>query len=227
MRCLIIEDEPIARNILKGYIEDVPHLELAGECEDALEALEFLKNESVELLFLDINMPKLSGISFLKTLNNPPAVILTTAYAEFALESYDLGVIDYLLKPFSFERFLKAVQKVAQVSKPTLPNKTEGFLIVKCDGKTYNLKHSSIYYAESKGDYITLVTEEHTLTFNKTMKGLEEELGGHSFQRVHKSYLVNMEHVRFVEGNIIHIHTKEIPIGNHYKESFMNAFSRQ
>lgn len=220
MRCLIIDDEPIARDILRQYIQDAPQLSLSGECENALEAMDFLKEHTIDLLFLDINMPKLSGVSFLKSYADPPKVILTTAYSEYALEGYELNVVDYLLKPFSFERFLKAVQKAVNA-----PASDTHCIVVKADGKTYRINEKDILFAESQGDYITLHTTSQRLTFNQTLKAFGEELSGSQFIRVHRSYLVALSHIDFVEGNIIHLSGHEIPVGQSYKEEFQSRFS--
>ena len=219
MTCLIIDDEPIARDILRTYISDTPQLTLAGECESAMDALSFLKEHSVDLIFLDINMPKLSGISFLKSLSAPPKVILTTAYSEYALEGYELDVVDYLLKPFSFERFLKAVNKVAEPS-----DNDEAFVVFKADGKTYRINEKDILFAESQGDYITLHTREKRHTFNQTLKSFSDELTESEFLRVHKSYLVSLRQIDYVEGNMIHIKGHDIPLGKVYKDEFRNRF---
>lgn len=223
MRCLIIDDEPVARDILCKYINDTPSLVLSGECESALAALEFLKESSVDLLFLDVNMPRLSGISFLKSISDPPKVILTTAYSEYALEGFELDVVDYLLKPFSFERFLKAVNKVSL--KESNPGKDPA-IVIKADGKTYRVQTNDILFVESMGDYLTLHTTDQKLTFYKTMKSFAEELPSASFIRVHKSYLIALNRIDYLEGNLIFIHGHEIPIGNAYKEEFLNRFGK-
>lgn len=223
MRCLIIDDEPVARDILRKYINDTPSLFLSGECESALAALEFLKESSVDLLFLDVNMPRLSGISFLKSISDPPKVILTTAYSEYALEGFELDVVDYLLKPFSFERFLKAVNKVSL--KESNPGKDPA-IVIKADGKTYRVQTNDILFVESMGDYLTLHTTDQKLTFYKTMKSFAEELPSASFIRVHKSYLIALNKIDYLEGNLIFIHGHEIPIGNAYKEEFLNQFGK-
>lgn len=223
MRCLIIDDEPVARDILRKYINDTPSLVLSGECESALAALEFLKESSVDLLFLDVNMPRLSGISFLKSISDPPKVILTTAYSEYALEGFELDVVDYLLKPFSFERFLKAVNKVSL--KESNAGKDPA-IVIKADGKTYRIQTNDILFVESMGDYLTLHTTDQKLTFYKTMKSFAEELPSASFIRVHKSYLIALNKIDYLEGNLIFIHGHEIPIGNAYKEEFLNQFGK-
>ena len=156
MTCLIVDDEPVARDILRTYIGDTPQLTLSGECENAVDALSFLRKTPVDLIFLDINMPKLSGISFLKSLPDPPNVVFTTAYSEYALDGFELDVIDYLLKPFSFERFLKAVNKVPE---PVIGS--QAHIVIKADGKTYRINEQDIIFAESMGDYAS--GTNHTL----------------------------------------------------------------
>jgi len=219
MTCLIIDDEPIARDILRTYISDTPKFTLAGECESAMEALSFLKEQNVDLIFLDINMPKLSGISFLKSLSAPPKVILTTAYSEYALEGYELDVVDYLLKPFSFERFLKAVNKLPAQSDHDTPH-----VVIKADGKTYRINEKDIIFAESQGDYVTLHTTRERYTFNQTLISFAEQLSASNFLRVHRSYLVSMQQIDYVEGNMIHIKGHNIPIGKAYKDEFKTRF---
>lgn len=217
--CLIIDDEPIARDILRTYIGDTPRLTLSGECESAMDALSFLKEQNVDLIFLDINMPKLSGISFLKSLSAPPKVILTTAYSEYALEGYELDVVDYLLKPFSFERFLKAVNKV-----PTSTETGRAHVMVKADGKTYRIDENDILFAESQGYYITLHTTRERYTFNQTLTSFTEQLSDTKFLRAHRSYLVSLQQIDYVEGNMIHIRGRDIPVGQAYKEEFRTRF---
>jgi len=219
MTCLIIDDEPIARDILRTYISDTPRLTLSGECESAVNALSCLKERNVDLIFLDINMPKLSGISFLKSLSAPPKVILTTAYSEYALEGYELDVVDYLLKPFSFERFLKAVNKVPEPS-----DNDESYVVIKADGKTYRIDEDDILFAESQGDYITLHTTRERYTFNQTLISFTDQLSAPRFLRVHRSYLVSLQQIDYVEGNMIHIKGRDIPVGQAYKEEFKNSF---
>lgn len=221
IRCLIIEDEPVAREILRQYITDAPDLVLSGECEDAISALAFLKETEVDVLFLDVNMPKLSGISFLKSLDKAPQVILTTAYSEYALEGYELDVVDYLLKPFSFERFLKATNKLTN-SNNTSPQDVS--ITVKADGKTYRINTVDILFVEAMGDYVTLHTESQKLTFNTSLKAFYDQLNDSAFVRVHKSYFVNLRKIDFVEGNQIQIGKNTIPVGNAYKAGFQERF---
>ncbi len=220
IKCLIVDDEPIARDILRQFVEDAPGLEIVGECSNALELMEVLKKKSVDLIFLDINMPKLSGIDFLRTQSVQPNVILTTAYPEYALEGYELNVIDYLLKPIAFPRFLQAVEKVKQVA-----DQQEVSFTVKADGKSYRIDASEITYVESKGDYLMIHLKDQKIMVYMTMKKLMEEARGRLL-RVHKSYSVNLESIQYVEGNLIHIADKEIPIGASFKEDFQAKWTQ-
>lgn len=222
IKCLIIDDEPAARDILQTYIKDCPDTEIAGTCQDALEARSWLDAYSADLLFVDINMPKLSGLSFIKTLKDPPQVILSTAYSEHAIDAFDLGVTDYLLKPFSFERFLKAVDKVKQNGEK--PNNSPA-ITIKADGKLFRILHDDIFYAESQGDYITLHSTDKHITFLHTLKELLKILPGDQFCRVHRSYVVSLSKIEFLEGNQLKIRDTLIPIGKSYKEEFLQKYT--
>ncbi len=216
IRCMIVDDEPVARDILRQYVEDTPGLSVAAECASALELLEKLKEIPTDLIFLDINMPKLSGIELLRTKAVQQQVILTTAYAEYALDGFDLNVTDYLLKPISFPRFLQAIEKVKVKEE-----ERDFSFSVKADGKTYRIEVEKIRYVESKGDYIQIHLEEEKVMVYMTMKKVLE-LTRNRLCRVHKSYAVAISGVKFVEGNVIQIGDAEIPIGSSYKEDFMN-----
>ena len=220
LQCVIVDDEPIARSVLRQYVEDAPGIETIKECSSALELLSFLKNGTADLILLDINMPKLTGVELLKANTIDIPVIFTTAYPEYALEGYELNVIDYLLKPISFSRFLQAIEKVEQkeVTEETTPSFT-----VKADGKTYRIDPASILLVESKGDYISIHTEELKVLVYMTMKKVLELTGSH-LVRVHKSFAVALQKISYVEGNCIYIGEKEIPIGNAYKEDFASKF---
>lgn len=223
MRCVIIDDEPAARDILKQYISDTPELELVAICKDALEARKQMKEFQPELIFLDINMPRLSGIDFLKSLAKKPKVILTTAYSEYALEGYELDVIDYLLKPFSFERFLKAVDK--SWDKTGIENAKDAFITIKADGKLYRVGFDEILFAESQGDYITVHTNEKKITFNQTLKDFYAQLPSVGFSRVHKSYIVSLSKIDYLEGNMIKLGEQSVPVGKAYKEEFLEKYT--
>ena len=220
IQCAIIEDEPLAQNILKKYIEDYPALELAAVCNNAEEAQKILLRQDVELLFLDINLPKLSGISFLKTLPRQPLVIFTTAYPEYAVEGFELDAIDYLLKPFSFERFLKAANKaVQQLNKKEIAEQaTPSFIFLKADKKVHKVNPDDILYIEAAGDYIKIMTESGQYMVNDTLKSLQDELPPVQFIRVHKSYIISRNKIKFFEGNYVKVGNANIPIGNSYKE---------
>jgi len=231
--CIIIEDEPLAQNVLRKYIEDHPSLELVAVCADALEAQAVLGSQAVQIIFLDINLPKLSGISFLKTITAPPKIIFTTAYPEFAVEGFELNAVDYLLKPFSFERFLKAVNK-ALLQLNTTPHTARpgdmmkhGSVFLKADKKIYKVDLSSILYIEAVGDYIKVVSETGQLLVNETMKQILEELPAKDFIRVHKSYIIASGKIKFIEGNSIRIADKSIPIGATYRDDVFASIEKK
>jgi DNA-binding LytR/AlgR family response regulator len=223
MKCLIIDDEPAAREIIESFIDDAPELSLAGICTDALEARKWMENNSADLMFVDINMPKLSGLSFIKTLKDPPPIILTTAYSEHALDGFDLGVVDYLLKPFSFERFLQAVDK-ARSQVALAPNGSGQSITVKADGKLFRIAITDILYAEAQGDYIRLHTSEKNITFYNTLSRFIKESPSIDLIRVHRSYIVNLQAIDFVEGNMIRIGNDSISIGSSYRDDFMSRY---
>jgi len=228
LKTLIIDDEPLAQNVLKKYAEDIKSIDIKGFCKDALEAFEILEKQSIDLIFLDINMPKLSGIEFLKTLKNPPLVILTTAYTEYAMEGYELNILDYLVKPFSFARFLKAVQKAEQqlqlTQKSTIEEKAES-VFIKSNKKTYQVKFSEIVYIEGLGDYIKIYTEKTHLVTNLSMKKMEELLPASDFYRIHKSHMVNLMKIIAIEGNMVELPGIKLTIGSNYRADFFTRIS--
>ncbi|MCF2874744.1 MULTISPECIES: LytR/AlgR family response regulator transcription factor [unclassified Tenacibaculum] len=215
--CLIIDDEPSSQNVLKLFINKIEYLKLIHICNDALEALDFLKNNDIDLLFLDINMPQLSGISFYKSLKNPPKVIFTTAYSEYALDGFEVDAIDYLLKPFSFDRFLKAVSKVKN-----LRNNSIQHIIIKSEKKLHQIKVNDIYYIEGLGDYIKVHLKDTFLITYKTLKKITDLLPKSNFVQVHKSYIINKNKLDYIEGNLAVINSKNIPLGQKYKSTFLN-----
>lgn len=223
IKCLIIDDEPAARDILKTYISDCPDTEVSGICQDALEARSWMDTHTADLLFVDINMPKLSGLSFIKTLNDPPQIILSTAYSEHAVDAFDLGVTDYLLKPFSFERFLKAIDKV-KIQKDK-PDDFSHAISIKADGKLYRINHEDILFIESQGDYVTLHSDVKTITFHHSLKDLIDLLPDIQFSRVHRSYIVSLTNIDFLEGNRVKVRDQFIPIGQSYKEAFLKKYT--
>ena len=232
IRCMIIEDEPLAQNILKKYIEDVPSIDLVATCSNALEAQDTVQSKNIQLLFLDINLPKLSGINFLKTLPEPPLVIFTTAYPGFAVEGFELDAVDYLVKPFSFERFLKAVNKALnktsrQPGSLTEDRTSDDFIFLKADKKVYRINLDDILYAEATGDYVKVFTREAQYVANITLKKLLEELPSNGFIRVHKSYIISASKIKFFEGNYIKVGQSDIPIGAAYREDIFARFKEK
>ena len=222
LRCLIVDDEQLARELIQSYCLKLPHLKVVAQCKSPLEALTFLQKERIDLIFLDIQMPDLTGIEFLKTLPHKPQVVFTTAYSQYALDGYELEVTDYLLKPISFERFVQAVNRASKnlrmISSPENIIKEEEYLILKADHKTYRIKFHDILYIEGLKEYVSYYTGDQRIIVLQSLKGLEETLPKHQFLRVHKSYIINKDHVRAINGNQVEITDKKIPIGKSYKE---------
>lgn len=218
---LIIDDEHIAHDIIKGYCDLIPNMQLMKNCYDALEAFEYLNKNEVDLIFLDLNMPVLKGFEFLKTLQNPPKVIVTTAYQEFALEGYEHNISDYLLKPFGFERFLKAVNKsISSVGQKTIPsekNNVPNRIFVQSNKKHIQLETENILYIEATGNYTKIITTTETITIREKFSTFLEQLPKNDFVQVHKSFAVAPKHINSIEGNIISISNYQIPIGKIYK----------
>jgi DNA-binding LytR/AlgR family response regulator len=238
IKCLIVDDEPPAREILKQHIKGIEVLELAGTCSNAVEAISFLKDKPVELLFLDIQMPQLLGTSFIKTLKSPPKVIFTTAFRKYALEGFELNAVDYLLKPISFERFVKAVNKVLQISAPTEHASTEGkenlkeqansFLYFRADRKMVKVFLMDILFVEAMKDYIKIVTPNKVIITKYVLTTLAELLPGDEFLRIHKSYIIAISKIESYNADSIQIARHELPIGRLYKfniDRILNASS--
>lgn len=231
MNCLIIEDEKPAQRVLEQFIKNSPNLVLSGVFKSAMDAQSRLNQGGTDLLFLDINLPLISGISLLKSLKNPPLVIVTTAYSEYALESFELDVVDYLLKPFSFERFVKATNKAFKLNR-TQESTSSGVIqessneqvIVNVDKVLYQLNLSDICYIASDKDYVCIYTAQRKYVFIDSLKNWEEKLKDKGFCRIHKSYLVNLGHIAKVEGNTICLDKMELPIGRSYRGRFMSIF---
>lgn len=231
---LIIDDEPIAHRIIENYCENLPHLEKKGNCYNAFEAMQFLNENNVDLLFLDINMPKLSGFDFLKTLSNPPKIIVTTAYKEFALEGYELNISDYLLKPFSFERFVKAINKTITTTEKknnisTLsPSETESSassFFLKGDKKHHQIHFDDLLFIEAYGHYTKVYLKHDMIVSHQKISTFEELLPKSGFIRTHKSYIVAKNKIKQIEGNRILINEHMIPIGQTYKGNVNKLFS--
>jgi len=226
IRCIIVDDEPVARKLLREYIDDISFLEILGEADNPLKAQSILDNQSVDLIFLDINMPKLTGIDFLRSATVLPMVIMTTAYADHALDGFALDVLDYLVKPFSFERFLKACVKAKdfhQLKKNAEKNSTrnENYFFVKCNGRIEKVFYDDLLFAEAALNYVTLHTGNGKMIVYLTIKGLMESLPAELFMKVHKSFIVNLQKIRSIEGNIIHIEKAEIPISQNSQEEVL------
>ncbi|NAS30709.1 response regulator [Flavobacteriaceae bacterium R38] len=237
MKCISIDDEPLAHKVIKKYCDTLSFLNVQKECHSAFEAINYLHENEVDLIFLDINMPELKGLDFLRTLSNPPLVIITTAYQEYAMEGYELNVMDYLLKPFSFERFLKAIQKVKDQKKlldlseekdfkPLLiqdehPTASSESIFIKGDKKIHQVLLDDILYLESMGSYVKTHLADKTITSLDRLTNFEKRLPEKQFLRIHKSYIVALKKIETIEGNRLKINNIDIPIGNVYKHNLI------
>jgi DNA-binding LytR/AlgR family response regulator len=225
IKCLIVDDEPPAREIMKQHIAGVEVLELKGVCNNAVEAISFLKDHQIDLLFLDIQMPQLLGTNFIRTLKSPPKVIFTTAFRKYALEGFELDAVDYLLKPISFERFLKAVNKVLQVNLPSIPdpllreNKeaNSSFLYFRADRKMVKVYFHDILFIEALKDYIKIVMPNRTVVTKYVLTTLAELLPADEFLRIHKSFIIAINRIESFNTDSIQIAKHELPIGRLYK----------
>lgn len=230
IQTLIVDDEPLALDILETYIEQLPQLHLVRRCENALEAREVLKEQEVDLMFLDIQMPQLTGVDFVKTLTNPPLVVFTTAYPNFAIEGFELNALDYLLKPVSFERFKKAVQKATEklenksARKPLAETEelNPDYIFVKADKKFVKVKYSDILYIEGLKDYVIIRTTTGRVITLQTMKSLEDKLPQNQFMRIHRSFIVHVDRINAIVGNMIEViernEVKQLPVGKNYRD---------
>lgn len=235
IRAIIVDDEPLALDVLETYISQLPELELVARCENALEAREVLKEHEVDLMFLDINMPQLTGIDFVKTLSVRPKVIFTTAHPDYAVEGFELDAVDYLMKPISLERFMKAVNKVIDMtsdsaSSNAAPAKEEDFFFVKADKKLVKVNFDDILYIEGLKDYVIIRQQEGRVITLQTMKSLEAKLPDHLFKRIHRSYIVNLGAIDAVVGNMIELkeksQVKHIPIGKNYRDELLAVINK-
>jgi two-component system, LytTR family, response regulator len=228
--CLIVDDEPIARDIIINYCSHLPQLRIAGCCGNVFEAKEIMQNTPVHLLFLDVHLPVLDGIGFLKTLKNAPQVIFTTAYKDYAVDAFDLAACDYLVKPFSLERFIVAVDKVIEKlqtaglssadSQPQAPN---DYFFIKADGKIYKLHYNDIIVAEAKGNYTRIISNAGAMQPAMSFSSFEALLPAGLFFRVHRSFIINKSKISHIEGNTVYIKEMAIPIGVNYKEAFFKT----
>ena len=216
-KCIIVDDEPAAHYVLVNYIKQNPQLELAQQCYNGIEALNYLRDNTVDLMFLDIDMPEISGLELLQTLQNPPKTILTTAYSEFALESYDYGVIDYLLKPIYFPRFLKATERFLSGIVAESNDISPLFIPVKIDSTIVDLAVADILFAQSYGNYVKIFTKAKTLLASMTTNELEIKLPSRNFVRVHKSFIIALDKIESVERDQILVNGERIPVGITYR----------
>jgi DNA-binding LytR/AlgR family response regulator len=224
INCLIIDDEPTSLSIVRNYIDKLSFLTLVDEFSNAIDAMSFLsKNHSIDLIFLDINMPKISGLSFYQSLQNPPAVIFTTAYSEYAVDAFNVNAVDYLLKPFSFDRFLTAVNKFVLASSNDQKQEQNHPIFIKSDKRLHKVFPESIFYIEAYGDYVKIHLEGSFLLTNNTFKNILSELPS-SIIKIHKSYAVNIKKVSSIDGNQVVVNQQKIPIGNTYKNDFLERF---
>lgn len=230
---ITVDDEPLALEVLETYISKLPNLNLVAKCNNAIEAFQALNTHQVDLMFLDIQMPQITGIDFLKTLANPPKVVFTTAYSEYAVDGYELNVVDYLLKPISFERFVKAIDKVILSSKAdqnkvtvAAPAEKADYIFVKADKKLVKVRFEEIFYIEGLKDYVILHTPNGRIVTLQTMKSLERKLSDDSFMRVHRSYIINLNHIDALDGNSVLIKKKMLPVGKNYKETLLEVVNK-
>lgn len=225
LTCLLVDDEPPSLEILRTYIASTPGLVIAGECHHAIAAFDFLQQNSVDLIFLDVNMPRMSGTDFLRALKNPPKVILTTAYRDYAVDGYELGAVDYLLKPFSLDRFWKAIQRVTETQtttiSPTQPLKQERHIFVRADRKMVKIATREILFIESLKDYVKIVLADRQVITKQTITSIEEMLPENEFVRVHRSFIVSTMHIASYSPTSIFIGKNEIPVGPLYRQQVM------
>jgi two-component system LytT family response regulator len=242
MRCLIVDDEPLALDILEHYIRRVPHLHLVRRCRNALEAYDTLQREAVDLIFLDIHMPELTGIDFVKSLSVRPLVIFTTAYSNYAMEGFNLDVLDYLLKPIAFDRFLKAVDKArrqlgaeAEPPRPenrqeaasaSSPDSPEEFLFVKSEGKMVKVRFDEVLFVEGMKDYVQIQMTDQRLIVYQTMKNMEKALPPDRFLRIHKSYLVAVDKIESLDGNLVEVGKHRLSVGASYRDDLLRHIQR-
>lgn len=234
IKVLIVDDEPLAQDILETYIEQIPDITLAGKCNNAMEASAFLNEHHVDVILLDIQMPQLTGIQLVKSLNNPPLIVFTTAYPNYALEGFELDAVDYLLKPISMERFLKAMNKVrTQLSHSESGSgnrdSDEDFFFVKADKKLVKVKFSDILYIEGLKDYVIIRMQEGRVITLQTMKSLEDKLPAKKFMRIHRSFIVALDKIHALVGNMVEVlekgQIKHLPVGKNYRDELLELIN--
>jgi DNA-binding LytR/AlgR family response regulator len=235
IKTILVDDEPLALDIMESFVSKMPTLELVERCDNAISAMEVLQNKEVDLIFLDIQMPQITGIEFLKSLRNPPLVVFTTAYPEYALEGFELDAVDYLLKPISMDRFMKAVNKVSEriqikkQSNSTIEEIGDDYFFVKSDKKLIKVNFADIIYIEGLKDYVIIRMENNRIIALQTMKSLEDKLQVLNFRRVHRSFIVNLDKILAIDGNSLEVNEKgqikSIPIGKNYRDELLDLIN--
>jgi DNA-binding LytR/AlgR family response regulator len=222
INCLIIDDEPLAIQVIENHLGEFSDFNIVAKLNDPVAAISSLQNNKIDVIFLDINMPKMSGLEFIKTFKTPPLIIITTAYREYAVESYELFVLDYLIKPIPFNRFLKTINKITQqidiirANVKLEGNQQDSFIFLKVEKKLIKVKFDDILYIESLKDYIKVVTLDNNYLVHKSLSSITEELPTTMFLRIHRSYTVAIDKISSLEGNLVEVSTKKIPIGRKY-----------
>lgn len=225
LKFIIVDDEPLAHEIIEEFCSMIPHIQLVHHCYNAMEAMQYLNNNTIDFMFLDINMPKLRGLDFLKTLTNPPKTIITTAYKEHALEGFELNVVDYLLKPFSFDRLVKAINKISKIEpvktvvKEISKSNDSNRFFIKGDKKYHQIDEDHILYVEAYGNYSKIYLKDEMILSHTKISNFETLLSANNFLRVHKSFIVAINKIKLIEGNRIVIDSYKIPIGQTYKST--------
>ncbi|MFT3825015.1 MAG: LytTR family DNA-binding domain-containing protein [Chitinophagaceae bacterium] len=227
LNCLIVDDEPLARQVLENYISRTPLLQLTATCSNAVDAYRILQEQTINVAFLDIKMPLINGISFLRSLKQPPAVIFTTAFAEYAAESYDLNAIDYLLKPFSYERFYRSIEKALKINPLPQEEDVKNYLFIKVDNNLIKLFHQDILYVEARKDYLKLVTKGSSYLTHMTMKYIESLLPKDLFIRIHRSYIICLASVSVRGKNFVDIDNVKIPVSDSYRTLLDEALRKK
>lgn len=229
IRCVIVDDEPIAREIIASFVEKTPNLELVKMCKNASEAIVFMQKEEVDLYFLDINMPEITGLSLAKIINKKSKIIFTTAYRDYAVDGFNLNVVDYLLKPIAFDRFLQAIQKVYAANdvkkEEVIEEKSNDFMFVRSDRKMVKINFEDIFYIESLGDYVKIFTSNEAIVTRETITNIEARLSHKSFIRIHRSYIVSFKGITSYTNEFVEVNNKALPISRSYKESVLQKLA--
>lgn len=220
LNCLIVDDEPLSQEVILDFVDACPELQLVATADDALKAGEILKNEKIDLLFLDINMPRLSGIGFMKSLKEPPLVVLVTAYPEYAVEGFEIDAVDYLLKPVAFDRFRVAVNRAIERFVAN-ENSALNHIMLRANKKDYRVEIDEILFLEAQGDYVRFVTQKQTLTVHGRLKHFLAELPASQFERIHKSYVIALNKVEYLEGNLVKIGEYKLPVSLNFRDNLL------